>query len=154
MGVCLVEHALTRGISVAVNPAYVEDVVSQNGLKAKKAVCLLDIGVDLKGFRPFVMGAQESVLDLLRQAAQVGVQQISLRSIGGENKLRPSNFLMNRSDRIVLVREMFPDEFTGDPDSFTTASEMFLEDGSTRMIVERPGIFVGKANENGRLMGL
>lgn len=156
MGFCLFEQAKVEDLYIAVNSAHVEDILLQDKVRADgQSVSLLQFSFPVEQHPPLVLGGPDSVRKRLKEAANIGINKVELQSIGGGKKnMKASPLLMNQSDRIVLVREMLPEEFQNENISFLTASEVFLEDGSRRMIVERPAVFVSKVNAGGKLLGL
>jgi hypothetical protein len=147
MGFCLFRHANGK-MYFAVNGAHVVDVLPQNTNEGEET-CLLKLSAPLKNFEPLVAGTKADIFSLLRGSAKIGLQKVDIRIIGGRKHLHAAPMLFNQPDRIVFIREMDPSEFAGA--DFVTASELVMDDGTLRMMVERPGVFVKKANAGGKV---
>jgi hypothetical protein len=146
MGFCLFKDASGGELFFAVNSSHVEEVLPQRDSAEGHPVCLLKFSVMPKKFRPLVIGTRLDVQDFLMKSAKIGVRKIECQTFMGDKKLRPAPLLLNKTDRIVLVRELMPEEFARSGIASATASEIMLEDGSLKIIAERPGVFAARAN--------
>lgn len=147
MGFCLFKEAANRELFFAVNSSHVEEVLPQRDSPEGQPVCLLKFSISPKKFRPLVIGTRLDVQNFLMQSAKIGVRKIECQTFMGDSKkLRPAPLLLNKTDRIVIVREMMPEEFARSGIASATASEIMLEDGSLKIIAERPGVFAARAN--------
>lgn len=146
MGFCLFKEASDRGLFFAVNSSHVEEVLPQRDSATGDPVCLLKFTLMPKKFRPLVLGTRRDVQDFLMKSAKIGVRKIECQTFFGDKKLRPAPLLLNKTDRIMIVREMMPEEFSRSGIASATASEIMLEDGSLKIIAERPGVFASRAN--------
>jgi hypothetical protein len=151
MGFCLFEHARVRDFFFAVNSSHVQNIVPQKDMIRDRPACLLEFDFPLKNFTPLVAGEKSAIEFILRESAKIGLMKVEVTMLGGQRQAMPAPLLLNHPDRIALVREMLPDEFEQRGDgSFVTASELFMADGLARHIVERPGVFVARANIGGK----
>ncbi len=151
MGFCLFEDADAQGVFFAVNSSYVEEIegeadTAQPTCKLDFSAPLLHEGVPLS---VRVCGDADAVELILRGAAKIGLNRAHLNLM---NKLstRPIPLLLNDTDRIMLVRELLPEEFMDENASLITASRLYLSDGKHRFISERPGQFVSLTNAGGK----
>jgi len=148
MGFCLFEDADFPGSFVALNSNYIEDIEeapnAQGALvcRVRFTVPLAHDGVDIN-LR--IIGQVEEIWALLKQASKIGLGKAKLHLM---NKLsaRPIPLLINQPDRIMMVRELQPEEFMNEDSSLITASRLFFQDGKNRYISERPGTFVSLTN--------
>lgn len=146
MGFCLFKEASGGELFFAVNSSHVEEVLPQRDSPSGEPVCLLKFTLMPKKFRPLVIGTRIDVQDFLMKSAKIGVQKIECQTFVGEKKLRPAPLLLNKTDRIIIVREMMPEEFIRSGIASATASEIMFEDGVIKVIAERPGVFASRAN--------
>jgi hypothetical protein len=146
MGFCLFKEAANRELFFAVNSSHVEEVLPQRDSPEGQPVCLLKFSISPKKFRPLVIGTRRDVQDFLMKSAKIGVRKIECQTFVGDKKLRAAPLLLNKTDRIIIVREMMPEEFMRSGIASATASEIMLEDGSLKIIAERPGVFAARAN--------
>lgn len=151
MGFCLFEYARTRGFLFAVNSAHVQNVTLHGEKSAGRPVCLLEMTHPTESLEVLAVGAEADIKALLAQASKIGVTKTEVTLISGNRARRPSPLLINRPDRVILVRELDPAEFIQPEDDFVTASEIFMDDGKKNRIVERPAIFASRANAGGKL---
>lgn len=93
-----------------------------------------------------ITGEPDAIWQVVSQGAKIGLGKAHLHLM---NKLsaRPIPLLINQPDRIMLVRELQPEEFMDAESSLITASRLFFVDGKHRFISERPGTFVSLTNE-------
>ena len=152
MGFCLFEHALSRNVFFAVNSAHVLDIVPQADGADNRPVCKLLFEFTPKNFETLAVGSKSNIEKTLREAAKIGLMKVEIMILTGQKAKHPKPLLLNQPDRVALLREMTLDEVgdRGGDDSFVTASELFMADGTARQIVERPGTFMLRANVNGR----
>ncbi|MFP4314411.1 MAG: hypothetical protein ACLFR0_08810 [Alphaproteobacteria bacterium] len=152
MGFCLFEDAQSAGLFLAVNCAHVKEY-SEVGEKDGRPVSKLEFTASLKRDGEDqtieIIGTSDEIADLLDEGAKIGLQKVHLNL---HNKLsqRPVPLLINRPSRIMVVRELMPEEFMSENNSILTASILFYEDGNTRFISERPGRFVKLTNQGGQ----
>lgn len=146
MGFCLFKAVSDGELFFAVNSSHVEEVLPQRDSPLGIPVCLLKFSVMPKKFRPLVYGTRIDVQEFLMKSAKIGVRKIECQTFMGDKKLRPAPLLLNKTDRIVFVRELMPEEFARSGIASATASEIMLEDGSMKVIAERPGVFAARAN--------
>ncbi len=151
MGFCLFEELEMRDFFVAVNAGCVSDVVP--AAKPKYGYIYCDLKLDLPNLdRPIqVIGAEKDINEILQRAAKIGVSQVQLQTIGGRMSSRPTPFLLNQTARVGFAREMTPEEFSGMGEGFVTASRLYLTDGQSHLITQRPGSFAYKANAGGNV---
>ncbi len=151
MGFCLFKDASGQGLFFAVNSSHVEDVLPQRDSPDGHPVCLLKFGFTPKRFRPVVVGARLDVRAFLMESAKIGVQKIECQTFVGDKKLRSAPLILNKTDRVVIVHELVPEEFARSGINSPTASEIMMEDGSVKVIAERPGVFAARANADRRV---
>lgn len=151
MGFCLLEHAYTSGFYMAVNPAYVEEIKPLPLDERGRPLSLLKFPVSTDNFSPAVIGEKDDVQSLLIKGAKIGLGKLEIHIVAGQANIKPVSMLMNKADRIVLVRELLPEEFIGQVNNCPTLSEMYFEDGSVKRITERPGIFALRVNRDGQV---
>lgn len=152
MGFCLFEHAYTPGIYFAVNPAHVIEIEEVQDESAP--LCRLVFEHRLEAFDPVVSAACQAVQSLLMQASKIGVNKADFHVLGGRDTLRPAPLLFQNAPNVLLVRELLDHEFPNGDGSFVTASTLLMTDGKTRLIVERPGVFVRGVNAGGQVFML
>lgn len=149
MGFCLFEDIDFPGSFLALNSKHVQDVTPDASSGTARPVCHIDFtaplyqgGVEIK---VRIAGEPDAIWALLHQASKIGLGKAKLHLM---NKLssRPIPLLINQPDRIMLVRELQPEEFMDVGASLVTASRLFFEDGKNRFISERPGTFVSLTN--------
>lgn len=150
MGFCLFEDADFTGSFLAVNSTHVKRVEVDAG-NEKISLLSFTAPVFMEGREMAirVIGTVDDVVALLNQAAKIGLNKARLHLM---NKLtaRPIPLLLNEPDRIMLVRELQPEEFMDMDGSLITASRLYFLDGKHRFISERPGVFVGMSNARGQ----
>ena len=109
----------------------------------------------IPGFKPVALGGEDEINVLILEATKIGMGKVEVNTVTGQRNRKPMPLLLNDPNRVVLVREMPPEEFSipgqSEEESFVTASQAFMSDGSARIIVERPGIFAMKVNEGGNV---
>ena len=145
MGFCLFEDADFPGSFLAINSNHVQDAVSEGdgaGSTVQFTAPIYQAGVEIK---LNIIGAPDAIWQVLSQGAKIGLGKAKLHLM---NKLsaRPIPLLINQPDRIMLVRELQPEEFMDADSSLITASRLFFVDGKNRYISERPGTFVSLTN--------
>lgn len=145
MGFCLFEHISDDRVFFAVNPAYVS-AVDPRGQKGERAICSIKFNQDIGRFDATAYGEQAEILEALKQASKVGVQQVSLNILSGTRNIRPQPFLMNNAQRVILAHEIDPSTLGESDGSFVTATKLCMEGERPRFIVERPGVFAMSAN--------
>lgn len=148
MGFCLFECAEPRSLYVAVNAAQVDEIKALD-----KKSCRLSLCSGPEDARSVdVLGPDKQVTAKLYEAAKIGFGKTEITILGGKaDKLRPSQFLLNAPGRAVMVRDLSPEEFIYEDAEFVTVSQMTFEDGTSRLIVDRAGLFARKANAGGRV---
>lgn len=149
MGFCLFENAEVKGYFIAINSSHVEDVTDAGFTTEKIPFCLFKFSLKSLDVRPRVLGSAAECMDLLKQGAKIGVDKVNARAFVGTRAMLHSPLLFNRTDRVVMVREMPPEEFGGRGIKTVTASEVLSVDTSKSIIVERPGTFAARANAQG-----
>lgn len=148
MGFCLFEDVDFPGSFLALNSKHVQDITPVKSA-AERPVCAVQFTAPLyqgsAEVQLYIAGEPEAIWALLRQASKIGLGKARLHLM---NKLsaRPIPLLINQPDRIMLVRELPPEEFMSEDFSLLTASRLFFEDGKNRFISERPGTFVSLTN--------
>ncbi len=146
MGFCLLEHARDRGSYFAVNPEYVDDIELKIELEDGTATCLLHMNVATAPFVPLAVGHKDQVRDVMMQALRLGMNKVELDILGGYENQSKTPLLLSSTGRIVLVRELTPNEIGGEGALSATASHMLFSDGKVRVIAQRPARFVQLAN--------
>ena len=149
MGFCLFEHAELSGFYFAVNAAHVDDVIQKS---EKPAVCLIKMDQPIDGFESLALGNQDDIRALLMNTAKIGVRKAEIQALAGVRNRHPRPILFNNTNRVVLVRELLPEDFGAQEESsFATASQLYMNNDKPRFIVERPGVFVQRANAGGQI---
>lgn len=146
MGFCLFRQA-ESGAYFAVNSAQVFDMTAQGDDS-----CLLQFSFIPKDFDPLVSGSLDEVQKLLLEGSKIGVNKAEVTGLSGRDTLKEAPVIMHNVLRIVMVRELKPEEFkVGRNLPFLTASRVYLEDGSEKLIVQRPGVLAAMVNAGGRV---
>ena len=148
MGFCLFEDADFRGSFVALNSNHIEDMEeapNAEGMPACRVRFTMPLTHDGADIILRVIGQADEIWALLNEASKIGLGKAKLHLM---NKLsaRPIPLLINQPDRIMMVKELQPEEFMNDDSSLITASRLFYQDGKNRYISERPGTFVSLTN--------
>lgn len=148
MGFCLFEEAGFPGTFLAANGNYIIDVTQikrfdEGGVCALQFKAPLFQGSDMTTMDVF--GLVDDIWALLNDCAKIGLNKSHL-NLMHKLSARPMPLLVNEPDRIMLVRELQPEEFMGEDSSLLTASRLFFVDGKHRFISERPGTFVSLTN--------
>jgi len=152
MGFCLFEYATKRGRYMAVNPAFVKNVVAEEPMDEVPVVTLV-LSCALEGEFPKAIGTVDDVQETLLKATKVAVVGTELKIISGNDLKKTLPGVVNNLHQVMIVEELFPDEVPGEMDS-PTINRMTGEDGKVRYIVERPGQFIMKANRGGEIIAL
>lgn len=150
MGFCLLEQAGEAGVYFAVNAAHVAEIVPQG----EKGKCLLKMSGLVPDFEPLAVGSKDEIQSLLLKTAKIGFRPVNIHILGGTRGKRPQPFLMNNTDRIMLVHEVFPEEFGEGSEGFMTASRLYIKKENPRLIVERPGVLARLANAGEEVLRL
>lgn len=153
MGFCLLQLCDDHsGLYVAINGFTEFDFYAVNTEYGAPPRCRLEFAaapsLDVSGD----FAAVKTVID---QALTIGVHPCQLHMLGGTKKLKALPLLFKRTEEIVYVREIPPQDLDENraPD-IMTASVMLMTDGSQQKIAERPGIFAMRANEGGVVPGV
>lgn len=152
MGFCLFEHAHTPGIYFAVNPAHLIEV--EHVEDEYRPQCRFIFDHKIEDFDPVVSAQRSDVDGVLKDATKIGMNKANLQVISGRNVMRANPLVFQHAPDVMLVREVLADELSKGDGSFVTASTLLFEDGKTRMVVERPGIFARLVNAKGRVPAL
>jgi hypothetical protein len=151
MGFCLFESALERGLYVAINPAYVDDVQQSSKGIADYPVAHIEFAFKKGATKIPVLGAAQDIQKTMMKATKIGIEKVEIRVYGGRGKLTSQPLVLNNSSRVAVVMEIFPDQLGIAQVDSPTASYMFMDDGGKRLIVDRPGTFAFKANRKGEV---
>lgn len=149
MGFCLFEDADFDGLYLAVNCQYIDNY-DQDGTKGGRPVTRLFFTAPLmrdgtaQDIR--VIGEPEDLDNVLKQATKIGLSKANLNILNRFSD-KPMPLLINNPGRIMVVRELMPEEFMGKNASILTASILYFEDGKNRFISERPGRFCVLTNQ-------
>ncbi len=154
MGFCLFESAEGHRLHVAVNPAFVEDVISKGNTGAGYPLSEIAMTAGVFDRTLLVVGKDREVWDILKKGTKIAIQPADIRIFSGKRNLTNRSLRMNNLNRVAVVIEVFPETLEGVTLDTTTASYMYLEDGKSQLIVERPGLFVFRANHKGDIPAL
>lgn len=151
MGFCLFEDAEYKEHYLAVNSDFIDGFHkfgSANNSIISRITFKKPVTKDGRPCDFYVFGMPDKLNELVRLGAKVGVQKSKL---GLLNKLssKPMPLLISNPQRIMVARELQPEEFMGDKASISTATQLYYEDGTTRYISERPGQFARLTNQGG-----
>lgn len=151
MGFCLLECAEMRGLYIAVNPAHVDAIVEAAPGDFPFPVSLIRFVIEIPDFKPLVIGDEKAIKKLLMQALKLGTKRVESVILGGMGRGAAAPMLINHPDRIVMIREMLPEEFIDEAKSVPVASALYFTDKSIRKVAQRPGTFAKSANQNGKV---
>lgn len=146
MGFCLFENYDGSGAFVAVNASQVE---SFNECSDDTPMTILSL---YGGKVLNVRGLQDEVKRVLRDASKVGLNTLNLHLLGGLHAMLPTPTIFRKAQNVLYVEEVAPQDIPSlrVPD-ITTASRIYMDDGSSRMVMERPGVFARLANAKGKV---
>ncbi len=151
MGFCLFEEVDRDGYCMAVNPAFVDDITLIGETRQGWPVCRLEIGLKLNNCDPIVLGSAEAIHKTLMQGVKIGMGELHLRTLSGQDPLHVMPMLFSRPDRIALIKERMLSELNTKNVPTQTASSMYLDSSAERLIADRPGTCAFQANAENKV---
>ncbi len=151
MGFCLFEQFDEPGYYFAINPSCVKTVIQEEKNFEGAPVCKLILYFEHEAFIPRILGIRADVQDFLIEATKIGSQALEINIVGSAKVLQTTPLILNNPGRVGLVREMMPEELSDFSAELKTASEIFMDDGKRRVMMQRPGVFAFSANAGGQV---
>ncbi len=146
MGFCLFENYDGSGAFIAVNAGQIE---SFDPCKEEQPMTILS----LYGGRVLnVRGLYDDVKKILRESSKIGMKSLNLHLLGGLHAMLPTPTIFRKAQNVLYVEEVAAEDLSSlrVPD-LSTASTIYMDDGSSRMVLERPGVFARLANAKGKV---
>ena len=151
MGFCLLENADMRGLFCAINPSHVEAIESVPGSLYAFPAVHVRFALPALDFPGVFVGDEKTVKTLLMKALKLGINRVESTILGGMNHAGMTPLLINHPERVVLARELMPEDFPQEAKLVPVASHLYFSDRSVRKIAQRPGIFAMRANQGGKV---
>lgn len=153
MGFCMLENPDRSCGWVAVNPAYVESVQADQHDGYDGAVTRLNFvsGVNTQDISCLVKGSPQDIENIFKKAARIGMGKALVQLLGSRNAKMPTPIQMGHTNRIVLIRELLPEEFPPSRAEIVTCSLIIFEDNTRRCVMSRPGMIARKVNAQGKV---
>ena len=153
MGFCLLENPDMPNGWYAINPTHVVDVEEVLSETHRGPVCKLVFpkSIDVAGFDYLVKGTLQDIENTFFEASKIGSGTVSITILGGRDSKRTMSMQMGNTNRIVLIRELLPEEFIDEDGNILTCSLMVFEDNTTRFVIERPGVLARNINAGNRV---
>lgn len=151
MGFCLFEEVDDDGFYMAVNPAHVDDIELVGDTKQGWPVSRLKFSFNIHDFQPIILGDPKDIHKTLMKGVKVGTGKISVTDLNGFDNMSAKSDLFNHPDRVGVIKEQHVATLPLSNIMSHTASIMILDDGTPKMIEERPGIVARRANAEGNV---
>lgn len=146
MGFCLFENFDGSGAFIAVNAAQVE---SFDECSDEQAMTILSL---YGGKALNVRGYHEDVKKVLRDASKIGTNTLNLHLVGGLHAMLPTPTIFRKVQDVLYVEEVAAEDLpTFRVRDIMTASTIYMDDGTKKVVLERPGVFARLANARGKV---